>query len=276
MYFASHSAIAPFHLHEPTSSAEAVGLLECLPEVALLAGGVDLIPALRAGRRTDNLVSLAKANDLKALEADTSGLRVGGGVTLDQLARWAPLEAQAPDLARAARDIANIRVRCAATLGGNLAAANPGYDLLPLLIAAGAEIRVNAGARDSQWSFDGGPVGWAPAGVISGIRVPVRNRQRLRAERRYKPVASVFTGLWQTAEGLEGVVAVGCAYDQIWMARLPAGTANPAQLVTDAGDLAQRMTIDLPTPPDSTVAGGAYRTRLIRAVLRQQLESMAT
>ncbi len=169
-------------------------------------------------------------------------------MTLDQLACWTPLEAQAPDIARAARDIANIRVRSAATLGGNLAASNSGYDLLPLLIAGG---------RDSQWSFDGGPVGWAPAGVISGIPVPARNRQRLRVERRYKPIASIFTGLWQTAEGLEGVVAVECACDQIWTARIPAGTANPAQLVTDAGDLAQRMTIDLPTPPDSTVAGGA-------------------
>ncbi len=67
MYFASHSAIAPFHLHEPTLSVEAAGRLECLPEVALLAGGVDLIPALRGGRRADNLVSLAKADDLKAL-----------------------------------------------------------------------------------------------------------------------------------------------------------------------------------------------------------------
>jgi len=276
MYFASHSAIAPFRLHEPASSAEAAALLESLPTAALLAGGVDLIPALRAGHPANDLVSLARAEDLKALEADAAGLRIGGGVTLDKLASWDPLAAQAPDLAAAIHDIANIRIRCAATLGGNLAAGNPGYDLLPLLIAAGAEIQITTGNGEKSWSFSSGPVDWAPGGVISSIRIPVGSGPRhVRFERRYKPVASVFSGVWQTETGLAGAVAVGCAFDRIWMARLPDGVENTERLAARAGEIAENMTRDLPTPPDDTVASGAYRTRLIRTILRRQLERMA-
>lgn len=55
MYFASHSAIAPFALHEPGTAHEAVALPAAHPAAAFLAGGVDLVLLARMKSRMMNL-----------------------------------------------------------------------------------------------------------------------------------------------------------------------------------------------------------------------------
>jgi len=278
MYFASHSAIAPFALHEPGTAHEAVALLTAHPGAAFLAGGGELLPLMRAGTTISDLIALQRVDGLHALADDDQGLTIGGGVTFDQLLSNEVVATQFPDFMRFAAEIGNIRVRCAATLGGNLASQNAGYDLLPLLLAADASVRVATAGGETPWPTHGagqpGFVDWAPDGLIDRIIVPRHDRAALRFERRFKPVASVALGLWQQDDQLKGRLAVGCAFDRIWTATLP-GDAGPfAEVSRNAASLAAHLTADLPTPADDTLASGGYRKRLIETIVRRQLESV--
>ena len=126
--YGSHSAIAPFRLLRPTRIEEAVAAHA--DGAACLDGGVDLVPQLRAGRRVEHVVALGGIAALKAVERHGNVLRIGAGVSYARLAAEAAVAAALPDLAAVWRGIANVRVRHAATVGGNLMARNPRYDHL--------------------------------------------------------------------------------------------------------------------------------------------------
>lgn len=275
MHFASHSAIAPFTLHRPSTSAEAIDVMRAKAGAAFLAGGVDLVPALRDGTPAPDIISLSGLADLAAIRSAGDVLQIGAAATFDQLQSHADAASGCPELAGHAAEIGNVRVRCAATLGGNLASRNAGYDLLPLLLASDATIRVLTPDGERHWECAPGFVGWVPDGLIERIDLPLNRRNRLRYERRFKPVASVALGLWRDDDGWRGRAVVGCAFDRFWMANLPEGVESPEAAARNARGLVAQMTANLPVPEDDTAASGGYRVRLIKTLMRRQLESLA-
>ncbi|MBV8888050.1 MAG: FAD binding domain-containing protein [Alphaproteobacteria bacterium] len=143
----------PFELVEPGTLDEALALLD--PEdsgVRAIAGGTALMLMLKSGLfRPTRLVSLRRIGDgLETIEAQPDGgLRIGAMVPLRQLERAAAVRRGLPVIAETLRSHSNIRVRNVATLGGNLAHADPHMDLPPVLIAldAAAEIAGPRGRR---------------------------------------------------------------------------------------------------------------------------------
>lgn len=102
----------------PTSWEEAVEHLARHPQARVLAGGTDVLPALKTGQvSSPTLVSLSRLPGFAGIELSTAGLRLGAGTPLAELAR-SPLVPKA--LARAAGLVAGPQIRQAATLGGNL------------------------------------------------------------------------------------------------------------------------------------------------------------
>ena len=114
--------LAKLDVLEPRSWEEAVDLLQQHPEARVLAGGTDLLPALKTLQvRSSLLVSLRHLLDCQiSLEGDE--LRLGAGATLMQVASHPLVAAGAPALARAASLAASPLIRNRATLGGNLCA----------------------------------------------------------------------------------------------------------------------------------------------------------
>ena len=137
--YGSHSAIAPFRLMRPASVAEAAAALGDGGS-ACLAGGVDLVPALRAGRRIERIVYLGGIDALKSVTRRDGAVTIGAGVTYHRLATDPAIARALPDLAAIWNGVANVRVRHAATIGGNVMARNPAYDVLPALQALGARL----------------------------------------------------------------------------------------------------------------------------------------
>jgi aerobic carbon-monoxide dehydrogenase medium subunit len=140
------AGMSPFALEEPASLAEALALLDPADgAVRAIAGGTALMLMMKSGlyrpRRLVSLGRLAPALDEIRAGAD-------GGIEVGAMARLAAIE-RAPAVRRAAPVIAetllahsNVRVRNAATLGGNLAHADPHMDLPPVLIALDAAVRI--------------------------------------------------------------------------------------------------------------------------------------
>src|SRR6266566_5285604 len=138
--------MTPFELEEPASLGEALALLDPDdPSVRAIAGGTALMLMMKSGLyRPQRLVSLRRLapalTDIRAT-AD-GGLEIGAMVRLAELERSPAIRAAAPVIAETLLTHSNVRVRNVATLGGNLAHADPHMDLPPVLIALCASLRV--------------------------------------------------------------------------------------------------------------------------------------
>jgi len=142
---------AQFDYHSPGSLEEALALLEQLgDEAKILAGGHSLIPAMRFRlAMPENLVDINGLTDLDYIREE------GGWLAIGALTRESALEASSliqdryPLLADTAAVIADPLVRNLATVGGNLAHADPANDHPATMLAYGAEIVVQGpgGAR---------------------------------------------------------------------------------------------------------------------------------
>jgi aerobic carbon-monoxide dehydrogenase medium subunit len=139
-------AMTPFELAEPNSLSDAIALLD-RDDAAIrpIAGGTALMLMMKAGFfRPVRLVSLRRIEErYRRIEVETDGaLRIGAMTTFSALEHSDAVRRHLPSVARTLRRVANVRVRNAATVGGNLAHADPHLDLPPLWIALSAEALV--------------------------------------------------------------------------------------------------------------------------------------
>ena len=131
-----------FEYHAPTALAEAVALLERHGEDAkILAGGQSLIPMMRFRlAEPGHLVDIGRIEGL-AYVGEESGYLAIGALTREADLETVPIIAERyPILADTASVIADPLVRNLATVGGNLAHADPANDHPATMIALGAEI----------------------------------------------------------------------------------------------------------------------------------------
>lgn len=134
-----------FDLHRPTTVAEALNLLAGFgDEAAPYAGGTELLVALKARvLHYGHIVDLKRVPGLRGVrEMADGGLAIGALSTHHELANDALIRARLPAYAELSGNVANIRVRVAGTLGGNLCFAEPHADPATLLCALGAQLRL--------------------------------------------------------------------------------------------------------------------------------------
>jgi aerobic carbon-monoxide dehydrogenase medium subunit len=135
-----------FGFAEPRSLEEAIALLDTDdPTVRPFSGGTALMLMMKSALyRPRRLVSLGKLGPaLDAIRVGTDGgLEIGAMVRLAELQRSEAVREVAPVIADTLLTHSNVRVRNAATIGGNLAHGDPHMDLPPVLIALGAAVRV--------------------------------------------------------------------------------------------------------------------------------------
>src|SRR5258707_3421876 len=124
----------------PRSAGEAVLLFGDGEDITVFAGGTILMPEIAAGRLKPARTLLLHRSGLDELRVDGDVLHIGATVPVAALA-----DGTNELLARFAREIGDLEVRAAATVGGNLcASAGLGAqrgDLGAPLIALGARIR---------------------------------------------------------------------------------------------------------------------------------------
>lgn len=136
--------LPPFNYYQPESLTEALALLAGLPQPKkILAGGTDIIPALRRGELFPaNIISLGRLQQLKKIEVDNGIIRVGAMATFSELAS-SPLFSGAHSLVtQAASRVGGPQIRNQGTIGGNVVNASPAGDMLPPLLALGAGVRL--------------------------------------------------------------------------------------------------------------------------------------
>jgi carbon-monoxide dehydrogenase medium subunit len=136
-----------FELAQPKSLDEAFELLAGGdPAVRPMGGGTALMLMMKAQMyKPARLVSLRDVggpfNGLD-MSADGALLRVGGMTTFAEIEHSPLVRQHLPAVVQTMKTLANIRVRHVASVGGNLAHADPHLDLPPVWMAHAASVRI--------------------------------------------------------------------------------------------------------------------------------------
>lgn len=136
-----------FELSEPATLDEAFDLLAAGdPGVRPMGGGTALMLMMKAQIfKPERLVSLRKVGgcfDGLRIDQDRSHIRIGGMTTFAEIERSPIVLQHLPAVVRTMKTLANIRVRHVASVGGNLAHADPHLDLPPVWMAHAASVRI--------------------------------------------------------------------------------------------------------------------------------------
>jgi carbon-monoxide dehydrogenase medium subunit len=132
---------AQFEYHRPATVAEALQLLQRLPDARLLAGGHSLLPMMKLRLATPaHLIDLGRIGDLRYIQDEGAAVAIGALAT-HWMVESSPLVRQkAPVLAEAAGRIGDVQVRNVGTIGGSLAHADPAADYPAAVLALEAEL----------------------------------------------------------------------------------------------------------------------------------------
>jgi CO/xanthine dehydrogenase FAD-binding subunit len=125
-----------------------------------LAGGTDLLVAVRKGTESPNLlVYVGELPELRVLREEREGLEVGAALTHAELLTH-PATERFPILRAVLRTIGSPAIRAMGTLGGNIVTASPAGDSLVALYLLEARVRLvsEEGERELPiWEFIVGP-----------------------------------------------------------------------------------------------------------------------
>ena len=136
-----------YDYHEPGSLDDALTLLARHGDDArLMAGGTATVLLIRQGLlRPAHVVSLRAIRGLNEIARTADGgLRIGATATHRAVERSAAARAYSPALVDAFASVATVRIRNQATVGGNLAHADPAQDPPPMLAALGARVTIRS------------------------------------------------------------------------------------------------------------------------------------
>jgi carbon-monoxide dehydrogenase medium subunit len=138
----------PYALHQPERLSEALDLLaaHAPDDTHVIAGGTSMVMLMTMGLvQPEHVIALRKIPELHGITAESDGgLRIGALATHRQLELAPEVRAYAPALSETFGQVATVRIRNQATLGGNLVHADPAQDPPPMLIACDASVTLRS------------------------------------------------------------------------------------------------------------------------------------
>jgi aerobic carbon-monoxide dehydrogenase medium subunit len=226
--------LPPFAVHRPRSVQEASCLLaELGDEAAAYCGGTELLLAMKLGLADyAHLVDLKQVSGLRGIARHDGSLRIGAATTHHDLESSPAVRAWCPAMADMTSQVANLRVRSAGTLGGNLCFADPHSDPATFLIAAGASMLCQLGTgtrRIPAAEFVTGPYQTLlePGELLVAVELPAAGAQAGLAHARMKlherPVVTV-------------AAMVGLTRGAVSQARLAVGSVGAVPVSADAAE----------------------------------------
>lgn len=259
--------------------------------VRMLAGGTDLVPQLREGRRKARvIIDLKHVPALTSIErrADSSW-RIGAAATVGAMGRHDGLAREHAALLEAARLIGSLQVQNRASLGGNLCNAAPSADAVPLLIALGAmaEIMGPSGSRTvpaASVPEAPGRTSLATGEIVAALIVPAQPARSAARYLRFTPRREMDIAIAGSGVRL-GLGADG----RISSAAVVLASVAPVPLIAErAGEMligaapstalfaaAGAKAAEEARPISDTRGSAAYRRELVSVLTRRALADCA-
>ncbi|HWO41148.1 MAG TPA: xanthine dehydrogenase family protein subunit M [Candidatus Eisenbacteria bacterium] len=212
-----------FRLEEPGSVREASELLAQFGDAAkLYAGGTELLLAMKEGLvHYERLVNVKTVPGLKEIKAENGIVRIGALATHHEIETSPLVRERLPAFAKLERNVANVRVREAGTIGGNLCFAEPHADPGTLLLVLEAQLVAAkaAGTRRipaEAFFVDAYETSLEPDEVLTEIHIPVPTERSGVSYMKFgyleRPSVGVAVKLSLDGGAVQNVgIAVGCA-----------------------------------------------------------------
>jgi len=212
-----------FRLEEPDSVAEVSELLVRFGDSAkVYAGGTELLLAMKEGLvHYERLVNVKKLKGLGEIAGENGTIRIGALCTHRQLESSPLLQQKLPSLVKLEQNVANVRVRQAGSIGGNLCFAEPHADPGTLLMALGAKLvaEKSSGKREipaEEFFVDAYETSLQADELLTEIRVPTPAANNRSAYLKFgyleRPSVGVAVALSLDGDAVSDVkIAVGCA-----------------------------------------------------------------
>jgi len=269
-----------FDYHAPTTVEDArAAMADADGEVELLAGGHSLIPAMKSGLSSpDVLVDLGDVTALDGVEETDDGLAIGATTTYADVLADGRLGTVAPAFAAAIAAVGDRQVRNRGTVGGNLAHADPASDLPGAALAADATVTVQGPDGSREVGADEFFLGMymtdvGPEELVTTVSVPDRDGEVAGAYRK-KPSPSSGYAMVGVAVSLTvdagtvvdaGVGANGVMDHGIRLAAVEAALTDTAAEAVDPAAVGELATEDLDTDlvMDDLQASAEFRAALL-------------
>lgn len=133
-----------FNYVKPGSLSEVSAFLKANPDAKALAGGMTLIPTLKARlAQPSHLVDIAALKELQGIEAKGGALVIGATTKHNDVMRSDVVRKAIPALAYVAERIGDPAVRNCGTMGGSVANNDPAADYPAAVLALNATITTN-------------------------------------------------------------------------------------------------------------------------------------
>ena len=131
-----------FYYYSPTTLNEALDLLdEHQDDGRPMAGGTALVVLMKQSLLdADHLISLSRVPGLSGIRLEGDGLHIGALTHHREVETSSLVKQHAPLLAEVYRQVATVRIRNVATVGGGIAHADPAQDPPSGLIVLDARV----------------------------------------------------------------------------------------------------------------------------------------
>ena len=212
-----------FRLEEPESAAEVSELLGRFGDSAkIYAGGTELLLAMKEGLvHYERLINVKKLKGLSEIAGENGTIKIGALCTHHQLETSPVLQQKLPSLVKLEQNVANVRVRQAGSIGGNLCFAEPHADPGTLLMALGAKMvaEKSSGKREiaaEEFFVDAYETSLQADELLTEIRVPTPGANGRSAYLKFgyleRPSVGVAVALTLDGATVNDIkIAVGCA-----------------------------------------------------------------
>ncbi|AXG11255.1 FAD binding domain-containing protein [Haloplanus rubicundus] len=132
-----------FDYERPETVDEALDLLTEYPEAEVLAGGHSLLPTMKSGLASpDLLVDISRIDEMRGIDHADGTVSIGGLTNYATIDESEVVRENVTVFAEAAHAVGDVQVRNRGTVGGNLAHADPASDLPAAALAADATMVV--------------------------------------------------------------------------------------------------------------------------------------
>lgn len=281
----------PFEYETPEDLDTAIDRLAAAGEDGhLIAGGTAMILLLKQGLIEPSvLISLARLTGLAHIRVDDGHVEIGAMVPLRRIEHDPAIRAHLPAVADAVSQVATVRIRNQATIGGNLAHADPAQDPPPILLVHDASVVVRGPGGERTIALadlfvDVFETSIEPDEILVKVLVPIPAPTTRSIYRKFLPrtvddyatvgvAVRLELGPDRTIEAAR--IALGNAASIPMRATAGERALIGGQPSVDLFDVAAGLAAEAADPGDDIRGTAAYKRQMIRVWTRRALAEAA-
>ncbi|NCG24010.1 MAG: 2Fe-2S iron-sulfur cluster binding domain-containing protein [Actinobacteria bacterium] len=278
-------------VERPRSLTHALEILAADPTVRPIAGGTDLLLDLHRGGPGEpvTLLDLSGLTELRGITINDGRVRIGAGVTHNEIVAHHELPTVGLPLAQACLEIGSPQLRNRATVAGNIATASPANDTISALLALDAAVTLASLAGERTLPLDDfftgfRATGLEPGELITAVEFPAMSSPEdgiwvKLGNRSAQAISVVHLGIVvHRDEGglVRGArIAIGSVAERVILLPEAAAALIGSPLTGGVIKRAAEAAVGAVVPLDDVRATAVYRVDIIPTLVTRALEAIA-